>query len=90
MKPLELIGIALYSDDEGEIVSSIKQCLSDDSDVMLAACARSIGHLARRFKVDAEELRQVVESRARDHPNSPDLPSAIVDMNTDVLQFVGR
>ena len=85
MTPIDIIGVALYSDDQAEIIRAIEEALERDNPAFIAAAARSIGHLARRFDVSDDRLTSDLHSRASSEFSDDDhVQGAVFDMEDDL------
>ncbi len=87
MMPREIIGVALHSDDVDEIKEVILSNITQYDEDKLAACAHSVGHLVRRFKVNVDDLRDLVLDASMKVYNSSFLNGAIEDMKSDIETF---
>ena len=87
MRPGEIVGTSLYSDDPNEIVAVIERSLDQRDEDVIAACAHAIGHLVRRFHVDVSTLRDSLIKNSKNFGNSGFLSGAILDMDDDIKHF---
>lgn len=87
---IEIIGVALYSDNPTEIIQTIQQNIDSLDEYILAACAHAIGHLARRFTVYKSELYDYLMQRAAEFSDSDFLIGAIVDMDGDIKHCIKK
>ncbi len=87
MKASEITGVALYSNNPTEVIETINEHMDTKDQDVFAACARGVGHLARRFNVDVTSLHKKIELRANNFKCSRFVLGAIEDMNADIDQF---
>lgn len=87
MRPGEIVGTSLYSDDTDEILAVIESGLDQRDEDVIAACVHAIGHLVRRFDVDVSSLRDRLVEESKNFGESGFLSGAILDMDDDIEQF---
>jgi hypothetical protein len=88
MTPLELTGIALYSESFDEIMAAVRENLETIDEFFFGACAHAMGHAARRFGRFDRELLDEFRRQQRRFSNSVHVKGAIVDMESDFRHFL--
>jgi hypothetical protein len=84
VKTEDLIGITLYSETLDEAMQALTEQMKSDNKDTLSACARGLGHLARRYQFRDNDLIKEITDSCR----KLNLISALNDMNDDLDHFV--